>query len=79
MTDVPHIGVTTSLAVEGVVREALENGCRVYFSGLHEQPKKRFSNLDLDKVIPAENWIDDRAAALKRAVSERAGQTPTAA
>jgi SulP family sulfate permease len=74
LSDVPHIGVTTSLAVEGVVREALGHGCRVYLAGLQEQPRKRFENLGLSKVIPAEHWIAKRADALKRAVSERAGQ-----
>jgi SulP family sulfate permease len=74
LTQVPHIGVTTSLAVETVVREAVEHGCRVYFAGIHEQPRKRFENLGLDRVIPAENWIDSRSAALKQAVSERASR-----
>ncbi|MBK5930814.1 SulP family inorganic anion transporter [Halochromatium salexigens] len=74
MTDVPHLGVTTSLAVEEVLRAALAHGCRVYLSGLHEQPRKRLKNLGLAKVIPLENWIDARSDALKRAISERAGQ-----
>ncbi len=77
LTEVPHIGVTTSLAVETVVREAVAHGCRVYFAGIHDQPRKRFENLGLDRVVPGDNWIDTRSAALKRAVSERAGQTLT--
>jgi SulP family sulfate permease len=76
LSDVPHLGVTTSLAVEGVIREALHHGCRVYLAGTQEQPRKRFENLGLAKVLPPENWIESRADALKRAVSERAGQHP---
>ena len=76
LTEVPHIGVTTSLAVEGVIREAVAHGCRVYLAGIHDQPRKRFESLGIGRVIPAENWIENRSAALKRAVSERAGQLP---
>lgn len=74
MTDVPHIGVTTSLAVEQTIREAVARGCRVYLSGLREQARKRLRNLGLDRVVPAGNWVPARADALKRAVAERAGQ-----
>ncbi len=74
MTEVPHIGVTTSLAIEAVIREALAQGCRVYFAGLQAQARKRFESLGFGQAIPAENWIEQRTDALKRAVSERAGQ-----
>jgi SulP family sulfate permease len=75
MNEVPHIGVTTSLAVEGVVHEAIEHGCRVYFAGVGEQPRNRFFSLGLAAVVPAENWIDTRSDALRRAVSDQAGQS----
>jgi SulP family sulfate permease len=71
-TEVPHIGVTTSLAVEATIREAVAHGCRVYLSGLSDQPRKRFESLGLAGVLPPENWIGSRAEALQRAVSERA-------
>jgi SulP family sulfate permease len=77
LTDVPHIGVTTSLAVESTVREAAARGCRVYLSGLNDQARKRFESLGLRDVVPADNWISRRADALQRAVSERAGQVRT--
>jgi SulP family sulfate permease len=79
LTDVPHLGVTTSLAIEGAVRDALAHGCRVYFAGLQAQPSKRLQSLDLGQVIPPEAWIGNRVDALKRAVAERAGQTATSA
>jgi SulP family sulfate permease len=74
LSGVPHIGVTTSLAVEGVIRDAVGHGCRVYLSGLGEQPRKRLQSLRLDQLVPAQNWIPERAKALQRAVAERAGQ-----
>jgi SulP family sulfate permease len=73
LTDVPHLGVTTSLAIEGAVRDAVGHGCRVYFAGVKPQPRKRLAALDLDKLVAAENWIDSRMDALKRAVADRAG------
>jgi SulP family sulfate permease len=74
LTDVPHLGVTTSLAIEAAVRDAVNHGCRVYFAGLHPQPRKRLLSLRLERLVPTDNWIDKRADALKRAVAERAGQ-----
>jgi SulP family sulfate permease len=79
LTEVPHLGVTTSLAIEGAVRDAIGHGCRVYFAGLQPQASKRLEALGLAKVVPADNWIGTRADALKRAVAERAGQTAASA
>jgi len=74
LTDVPHLGVTTSLALESTIHEATAHGCRVYLAGINEQPRKRLESLDVQKVVPAENWIVKRVDALKRAVADRAGQ-----
>ncbi|TVQ92114.1 MAG: SulP family inorganic anion transporter [Chromatiaceae bacterium] len=74
MTEVPHLGVTTSLAIEVTVREAVERGCRVYLAGLNEQTRKRLLSLRLERLVARENWLPTRYDALKRAVSERAGQ-----
>jgi SulP family sulfate permease len=74
LTGVPHLGVTTSLAVESMIREAVQHGCRVYLAGLREQTRKRFESLGLDDVVPAENWVAKRVDALKKAVADRAGQ-----
>ncbi|WP_462330595.1 SulP family inorganic anion transporter [Thiohalocapsa halophila] len=79
LTEVPHLGVTTSLALEGAVRDAVAHGCRVYFAGLQPQPRKRLLNLRLERVVPTDNWIDTRPDALKRAVAERAGQVTASA
>ncbi len=74
LTAVPHLGVTTSLAIEGAVRDAVQHGCRVYFSGLQAQPRKRLLSLRMERVVPTERWVDIRADALKLAIAERAGQ-----
>jgi sulfate permease, SulP family len=74
LTDVPHLGVTTALAIEGAVRDAVGHGCRVYFAGMQAQAQKRLEALGLNRVVPAERWVAARPDALKRAVAERAGQ-----
>lgn len=73
LTRVPHLGVTTALALEQTIREAVNHGCRVYLAGLHDQPQKRFERLGLEDAVPRKRWISGRAEALQRAVAERAG------
>jgi len=79
LTAVPHLGVTTSLAIETVIRHASEQGIEVYLTGLNAQARKRLHSLEIDRIIPPERWILHRAAALKRAVADRAGQLRLAA
>lgn len=73
LTEVPHLGVSASLALETTIREAVQRGCRVYLAGLREQPRARFEALGIQDLVPAANWIASRAEALQRAVAERAG------
>lgn len=73
LTNVPHLGVTTSLALESIIRESVHRGCRVYLSGLQEQPRKRLERLGVSELVPAENWTSRRIDALQRAVAERVG------
>ncbi|MBK1647026.1 SulP family inorganic anion transporter [Rhabdochromatium marinum] len=74
LTDVPHIGVTSSLAIEATVSDAAAHGCRVYFAGVQPATRKRFENLGLLKLVPEQNWIAARSDALKTAIADRAGQ-----
>jgi SulP family sulfate permease len=74
LTDVPHIGVTSALAIETTVMEAAHHGCRVYFAGVQPATRKRFESLGLRKLVPERNWIPSRSDALKTAIADRAGQ-----
>lgn len=67
LTDVPYMGVTTSLALEAVVRDAVRRGAPVYLVGLQEQPKKRFERLGIDELLERSRWLDDRCEALSYA------------
>jgi SulP family sulfate permease len=73
-TNVPHLGVSASLALETAIRDAVQRGCRVYLAGLQEQPRKRFLRLGIADLVAESSWVSERADALKRAVAERAGQ-----
>jgi SulP family sulfate permease len=77
-TNVPHLGVSASLALETTIRDAVQRGCRVYLAGLQEQPTKRFLRLGIPNLVAQSNWIPNRADALKRAVAERAGHLAAA-
>jgi SulP family sulfate permease len=74
LTDVPHIGVTSSMAIESTVTEAIHHHCRVYVAGAQPATRKRLESLGLGKLVPEHNWIGVRADALKRAIADRAGQ-----
>jgi SulP family sulfate permease len=71
-TDVPHLGVSASLAIETTIREAVQRGCPVYLSGLREQPRRRFESLGIPELVPVKNWIGERVTALQQAVVDRA-------
>lgn len=66
LAQVPHLGVTTSLALEGIVRESAQRGCPVYLAGLQDQPRERCERLGLANLVPAERWTRSRADALRR-------------
>jgi SulP family sulfate permease len=72
LTEVPHLGVSASLAIETTIREAVKRGCPVYLAGLGEQPRKRFESLGVPELVPVENWIRGRVTALQQAVADRA-------
>lgn len=74
LTEVPHLGVTTALALETTIRDAAAQGCKVYLAGLKQQPRERLESLGLAEVVPAENWMGKRSRALQKAVSDRVGR-----
>ena len=65
LTGVPHLGVTTSLALEGAIHEAHDHGAEIYLSGLHAQPRERLERLGVGKLVPADHWAETRADALR--------------
>ncbi|PZD71406.1 Bicarbonate transporter BicA [Acaryochloris thomasi RCC1774] len=69
LSEVPHMGVTSSLALENAVKEAAESDRTVYIVGAAGQTKRRLEKMNVLSLIPPQNLYMDRAEALKAAAS----------
>ena len=69
LTEVPILGVTSSLALENAIEEAVENGRQVFLVGVSGQAENRLRKLGVMEQVPAENLISDRTTALRQAVN----------
>ncbi|MBE9174156.1 SulP family inorganic anion transporter [Synechocystis salina LEGE 06155] len=68
VSDVPHLGVTASLALENAIEEAVEKGRAVYIVGAAGQTKRRLEKLNVFRFVPQDQCYGDRSEALKNAV-----------
>lgn len=68
LTQVLSMGVTASLAIENVIRDAHDKGLEVYVVGISEKIQRRFHKLGLFDLIQPEHVISDRTTALQQAV-----------
>ena len=68
LSEVPHLGVTTSLSIENAIQEAVDGDRTVYIVGAKGQTYKRLTKLGLLDIIPAERFLSDRTEALRQAV-----------
>jgi SulP family sulfate permease len=73
MTDMKHLGVSSSLALEQAILDMVRAGKAVYVAGAGEQQRKRMKNLGLLEFIPPRHFQDTRANALQLAVFGPAG------
>ncbi|MDJ0687131.1 MAG: SulP family inorganic anion transporter [Xenococcaceae cyanobacterium MO_188.B32] len=69
LTEVPILGVTSSLALENAIEEAVENGRQVFLVGLGGQAEKRLRKLGVMEQVPPQNILSDRTTALRQAVA----------
>ncbi|MDJ0797579.1 MAG: SulP family inorganic anion transporter [Calothrix sp. MO_167.B12] len=69
ISNVPHMGVTASLALENAIEEAVENGRHVFLVGAAGQTKRRLEKLKVFNFIPPQNLYMIREEALKDAVN----------
>ena len=69
LSDVPILGVTSSLALENAIEEAVEKGRQVFIVGASGQAEKRLRKMGIMERIPEENIVRDRTTALREAVS----------
>jgi len=74
-SDVPMIGVSSSLALEKIVLESLEKGRPVYIVGAQTEVRRRLEKLGVLERLPASNMTRSRKEALELAdawLAERA-------
>lgn len=79
LSDVPHLGVTASLALENAIQEALDEGRQVFIVGASGQTKQRLSKLNIFGQIPTNNLYMNRTDALQNAVSRTMSDDTTMA
>ncbi|NEO25698.1 MAG: SulP family inorganic anion transporter, partial [Kamptonema sp. SIO4C4] len=68
LSEVPMLGVTSSLAIENAIQEALDGGSEVIIVGATGKVKSRLEDLGIAGLIPDHHWMQDRLMALKEGV-----------
>jgi SulP family sulfate permease len=73
ISDVPHLGVTSSLAIENSIQDALDMDREVFIVGASGQAKRRLEKLGLFDKLPPQNLLGDRQEALRQAIAHIQG------
>ena len=76
LTEVPKIGVTSSLAIENAIKEALDLGRQVIVVGATGKVKHRLERLGIAGLIPEHYWMSERLNGLQeglRVIREKQG------
>ncbi len=68
LSEVPILGVTSSLALENAIQEAVEKGRHVFLVGVSGQAESRLRKLGVMDIVSPDNIMSDRITALKEAV-----------
>jgi sulfate permease, SulP family len=65
LSEVPVLGVTSSLAIESAIQEVIDAGREVIIIGATGKVKNRLEKLGIAGLIPGNHWMGDRLNALK--------------
>ena len=65
LSEVPHIGVTASLAIENMVKEACEKRRSIFLVGASGKVRERLRRLELLDRLLATNQLPNRLEALE--------------
>ncbi len=63
--EVPVLGVTSSLAIENAIQEAIDEGREVIVVGAAGGVRRRLEKLGIAGLIPGHHWMGDRLTALQ--------------
>lgn len=69
LSEVPILGVTSALALENAIEEAIEKDRQVFLVGVSGQVEKRLTKLGVMSQIPQNHITSDRVSALRQAVN----------
>ena len=69
LAEVPMIGVTASLAIENVIKDARRQNRQVYLVGAKGRVRERLEKMKLLQLLPPENRFQDRIFALEKAIT----------
>ena len=69
LSEVPLLDVTSSLALENAITEAVDKGRQVFLVGVNGQTEELLEKLGVMAKIPGKNFISDRTQALQKAVA----------
>jgi SulP family sulfate permease len=67
--EVPILGVTSSLALENAIQEAIDAGRQVIVVGATGKVKRRLEKLGIAGLIPGHHWMGDRLTALQEGLA----------
>lgn len=69
LSEVPVLGVTSSLALENTIQEAIDLGREVIVVGATGKVKSRLEKLGIAGLIPGHHWMGDRLTALQEGLA----------
>ncbi len=69
LSDVPLLGVTASLAIENMVKDACEKNRQVFVVGAQGKVQERLQKMKLLRFLPPDNRFGDRLSALQKAIA----------
>ncbi len=69
LSDVPLLGVTASLAIENMVKDACENNRQVFIVGAKGKVQKRLQKMNILRLLSPQNPFNDRLSALQEAIA----------
>ena len=69
LTDVPLMGVTASLAIENMIKDACEKKRQVFLVGAKGKVQERLQKMKLLKLLPPDCRFNERIFALQKAIA----------
>lgn len=69
LTDVPLLGVTASLAIENMIKDAYAKDHQVFLVGAKGKVKRRLQNMKLLRLLAPNHCFDERLFAIQEAIA----------